>query len=58
VGDYGSGRVHHFRLDGTSLGSIQTGFGSEALTGIAVAPGRLLYALHWKRRRLVRFKLP
>jgi hypothetical protein len=50
VGDYGNGRIHRFRLDGTPLGGIETGFGSEALTGIAVTPGRWLYALDWKRR--------
>jgi DNA-binding beta-propeller fold protein YncE len=56
VGDYGTGRIHVFRLDGTRLRAIDTGLGRNSITGIAVSSNGLLYVLDARRNRLVRLR--
>jgi DNA-binding beta-propeller fold protein YncE len=45
VSDHATGRIHVFALDGSSLGSADTGLGPNAIMGINVAPnGKLVLA--------------
>ena len=54
VGDYATGAVSVLRLDGTLETRVDTGLGRDALTGIALGPGRALYLLDARTNRLLR----
>jgi DNA-binding beta-propeller fold protein YncE len=54
VGDYATGRVHVFRLDGTRVRVVNTGLGRDSLTGLARSPDGWLYLLDARRNRLLR----
>jgi sugar lactone lactonase YvrE len=56
VGDYATGRIHLFGLDGTPVRVIDTGLGANSLTGIALGPGGWIYALDSRRNQLVRLR--
>jgi sugar lactone lactonase YvrE len=56
VGDYATGRIHLFGLDGTPVRVIETGLGANSLTGITLGPGGWIYALDARRHRLVRLR--
>lgn len=54
VGDHATGVIHAFDLEGRSLGTLDTGLGSEALSGIAVGPDERLYFLDAASGRVLR----
>jgi DNA-binding beta-propeller fold protein YncE len=56
VGDYATGRIHVFGLDGSRLRSINTGLGSNSLTGLAFSSDGWLYFLDARRHRLLRLR--
>jgi DNA-binding beta-propeller fold protein YncE len=56
VGDYATGRIHVFRLDGTRLRSFNTGLGPKSLTGLALSSDGWLYFLDARRNRLLRLR--
>jgi sugar lactone lactonase YvrE len=56
VGDYATGRIHVFRLDGTQVRVIDSRLGANSLTGIALGPGGWIYALDSRRNQLVRLR--
>jgi DNA-binding beta-propeller fold protein YncE len=56
VGDYATGRVHVFRLDGSRLRVIDTGLGRNSLTGLALSPDGWLYVLDARRNRVLRLR--
>ena len=45
VGEYGTGILHAYDLDGTELQSLDTGWGAEAAYGIEVGPDGALWAV-------------
>jgi hypothetical protein len=55
VGDYATGRIHVFRLDGTPVRIVDSRLGRDSLTGIALRGG-WIYALDARRHRLVRLR--
>ena len=54
VGEYATGRLSVFTLEGRRKTSFLTGVGPRALTGIAAAPDGRIYVLDGKRGRLLR----
>jgi sugar lactone lactonase YvrE len=52
VGEYATGRVSVFTLDGRRATSVLTGLGPRALAGIAVAPNGRIYVADVRRGRL------
>jgi sugar lactone lactonase YvrE len=56
AGDYATGRIHVFRLDGIRLRAIDTGLGRNSITGIALSSDGWLYVLDARRNRLVRLR--
>jgi hypothetical protein len=56
VGDYATGRIHLFQLDGTAVRTLDTRLGANSLTGFAIGPGGWVYALDSRRNRLVRLR--
>jgi sugar lactone lactonase YvrE len=54
VGEFATGRLSVFTLDGKRKKSFLTGVGARALTGIAAAPDGRVYVLDGKRGRLLR----
>jgi DNA-binding beta-propeller fold protein YncE len=56
IGDYGTGRIHVFRLDGTRVRTIDTRLGRNSITGIALSSDGWLYVLDVRRNRLVRLR--
>ena len=54
VGEYATGRLSVYTLDGVRKKSFLTGVGRGALTGITAAPNGRVYVLDRKRGRLLR----
>jgi DNA-binding beta-propeller fold protein YncE len=54
VGEHATGRIVVLSLDGRRLGSIDTGVGTDSLTGLAAGPDGALYALDSRRNRVLR----
>lgn len=54
VGEHATGRIVVLSLQGSRIGSIDTGVGPNALTGLAAGPDGAIYALDSLRNRLLR----
>jgi DNA-binding beta-propeller fold protein YncE len=58
VGEYATGLIHVFTLQGRRRATLDTGLGKNALTGIASGPDGRIYMLDARRSRLLRLVAP
>jgi hypothetical protein len=54
VGDYASGMIYAFDLQGRQIGALDTGLGPDTLMGIAIGPDGRLYLVDSARDRVLR----